>query len=60
MSLGLPIPAGTTVCRSPVFVMSALEEWRKRVCACCFSIGEKRFSHRCTQCDQVFYCSSGC
>jgi hypothetical protein len=54
------VERGVVVCRSPAFVLSVIEEWKKRVCARCFAIGGARLSHRCTGCDQAYYCSAGC
>lgn len=58
--LAAPLPTGTTVCSSPVHAVSVMETWRKRVCARCFQVAEKRLDCHCTVCNQAFYCSGAC
>ena len=51
---------GTVVCCAPVHVLSVLEEWKKRVCASCFTVAPGRQTHNCAACDQAWYCSETC
>ena len=55
-----PIAEGAVVAVSPAFAVTVTEEWRRRVCAHCFSVAEQRLETSCEQCDQVYYCNSDC
>ena len=54
------LAAGTVVCTSPAYALSTFEEYKKRVCACCFTVAAGRLEHRCAACDQVYYCNASC
>lgn len=54
------LPAGTVVCSSPAHAIAVMETWRKRVCARCFKVAEKRLACHCPVCNQAFYCSESC
>ncbi|EOD10686.1 hypothetical protein EMIHUDRAFT_215475 [Emiliania huxleyi CCMP1516] len=48
------------VCDAPAYCVCTFEEWRKRVCASCFSLGSGRLTVRCPNCEHAFYCSEQC
>lgn len=54
------LAAGDVVCAAPVHALSVLEEWKKRVCACCFKVAPGRLSLACPSCEQAFYCDEAC
>ena len=51
---------GTVVCESPAYALVPAEEWKKRVCAACFSVTHTRLTCACPICEQAFYCSESC
>ena len=55
-----PLANGTCVCYSSAFAIAVMEPWKKRACALCFTIAERRQVCRCASCDQAFYCSELC
>ena len=48
------------VCDAPAYCVCTFEEWRKRVCASCFSLASGRLTVRCPNCEHAFYCSEQC
>jgi len=54
------LAAGEVVCVAPVHALSVLEEWKKRVCAHCFTVAPGRLSCSCSECEQAFYCGAEC
>lgn len=54
------LPADTVVCEASVLALSALEEWKKRVCACCLTVAPARLEVCCSACEQAFYCDTKC
>ena len=54
------LSAGEVVCAAPVHALSVLEEWKKRVCANCFTVAPGRLSCSCSDCEQAFYCGAAC
>lgn len=55
-----PLSASATVCRAPAHVAAVSEEWKRRVCAHCFSVAEARMALCCAACQQCYYCGSEC
>lgn len=51
---------GHVACLAPAHCLSVVEEWKRRTCAWCFSIGAGRLETRCAACDQAFYCNRAC
>ena len=54
------LAVGHVVCRARAHAVTVCEEWRRRCCAACFSVAEGRLSTACDECDQCYYCNSGC
>lgn len=51
---------GDVVCRAPAYAATVCEEWKRRVCAACFTIADARLSQSCPKCDQCYYCDERC
>ncbi|KAI8606591.1 hypothetical protein EDD21DRAFT_166904 [Dissophora ornata] len=55
------IPQGEGLLRAVPYAAEVLDSYKKRMCHVCLLYhGRGSFSHRCQDCDQVYYCSLAC
>ena len=54
------LPAGHVVYSGTAYAAALYEEFVEHVCARCFTISARTFTHSCSKCRRVFYCSHAC
>ena len=55
-----PLQAGDVVCCAAAHAVAVSEEWKRRICARCFTLADARLTVSCAACQQCWYCGDAC